>query len=61
VTTTQKNFISLDNLQGQNLLNSELSSEDETSTAHHFNFFVALRDMLGLAEYYKKVLLNCIH
>jgi len=56
-----KNFISLDNLQSQNLLNSGWSSGDEISTGPHFNFSIPLKNLLGFAEDYKKVLLNCKH
>jgi len=61
MTTTLKNYISLDNLQSQNLLHSGWSSGDEISTGPHFNFSVPLKNLLGLAEDYKKVLLNCKH
>jgi len=61
MTTTLKNYISLDNLQSQNLLNSGWSSGDEISTGIHFNFSLPLKNLLGFAEDYKKVLLNFKH
>jgi len=61
LTTSLKNCISLDNLQSQNLLNSGWSSGDEISTGPHFNFSVTFKNLLGLAEDYKKVFLNCKH
>jgi len=36
-------------------------SGDEISTGLHFNFSVTLKNLLGLAEDYKKVLLTCKH
>jgi len=50
MTTTLKNYISLDNLQSQNLLNSGWSSGDEISTGPHFNFSVPLKNLLGFAN-----------
>jgi len=61
MTTSQKNDVSLDNLQSQNLLNSGWSSGDEISTGPHFNFSVLLKNLLGFPEDYKKALLNCKH
>jgi len=61
MTTTLKNYISLDNLQRQNVLNSGWSSGGKISTGPHFIFSVPLKDLCGFAEDYKKVLLNCKH
>jgi len=61
MTITLKNCISLDNLQSQNLLNSGWSSGDEIFTEPHFNFSVPLKNLLGLTDDYKKILLNCKH
>jgi len=61
MTTILKNYISLDNLESQNLLNSGWSSGDEISKVPHFSFSVPLKNLLGLAEDYKKGLLNCKH
>jgi len=62
MTTTLKNCISLDNLQSQYLLNSGWSSGDEIYTGSPLKIFsVPLKNLLGLAEDYKKVLLNCKH
>jgi len=55
MTTTLQNFISLDNLQSQYLLNSGRSSGDEISTGPHFNFSVPLKHLLGFGEDYKKM------
>jgi len=60
MSTTLKYFISLDNLQSQNLLNSGWSSGDEISTGPHFNF-CTVKILLRFAEDYKKVLLKCKH
>jgi len=54
MTTTLQNYISLDNFQSQNLLNSGWSSEDEIFTGPHFNFSVPLKNVLEFAEDYKK-------
>jgi len=54
MTTTLKKYISLDNLQSQNLLNSGWSSVDEISTGPHFNFSVPLKNLLGFAGIIKK-------
>jgi len=62
MTTTLKNCISLDNLQSNTYLNSGWSSGDEISTGSSLKLFsVPLKNLLGLAEDYKKVLLNCKH
>jgi len=61
MTTTLINYIYLDILQIQNLLNSGWSSRDEISTGPHFNFSVQLKNLLGFFEGYKQVLLNCKH
>jgi len=61
LTTTLKNCISLHNLQSQNLFNSGWSSRDKISTRPRFNFSVPFKNLLGFAEDYKKVLLNCKH
>jgi len=53
--------VSLANLQSQNLLNSGWNIGDEISTGPHFKFSVPFKNLLGLAEDYKKVLLNCKH
>jgi len=51
----------MDKLQSQNLLDFGGSSGYEISTGPHFNFSVPLKQFLGIAEDYKKVLLNCKH
>jgi len=38
-----------------------VSSGDEISTGPHFNFSTPLKNLLGFAEDYKKVLLKCLH
>jgi len=58
MTTTLNIFISLDNLQSQNLLNSGWSGGDEISKGLHFNFFAPLKFFLGFHEDYKNVLLE---
>jgi len=57
MTTTLKNYISLDNLQSQNLFNSGWSSGDEISTGPHFISSVPLKNLLGFAGDDTKVLL----
>jgi len=51
----------MDNLQSPILLNSGWSCADEISTGPHIKFFVPLKNLLGYAEDYKKVLLKCKH
>jgi len=55
MATTPKNFISLDNLQRENLISSGCSSGEKISTGPHFKFSVPLRNLLRFAEDYKKV------
>jgi len=61
MTTTLNKFISLDNLQIHNLLNSGWSSGDVISTGSHFNFSIPLKNLLRFAKDYKNVLLKCKH
>jgi len=56
-----KNFISQDNLQNQNLLDSGWSSGDKISTGPPLQLFCTIKKLLGLAKDYKKVLLKCKH
>jgi len=57
MTSIPKKFISLDNLQSQYIFNFGWSSGDEISTGPQFNFSVPLKNWLGFAEDYKKVLM----
>jgi len=58
VTTTLENLWIIFKV---NILNSGWSTGDEISTGPHFNFSVPLKNLLGFAEDYQKVLLKCKH
>lgn len=62
ITTTIKNFLSLNDQESKALSNAGWSGDDPLSTkAGFFNFSVPLKMILGFAEDYQKVIVGCKH
>lgn len=61
VTSTMKNFVSLNQLENKRLFNSGWSGGSNFNVLNNFNFSIPLKNLLGFAEDFKKVILNCKH
>lgn len=62
ISSTMKNLISMDVNESMTSLNAGWSPlEDITLANGHFNFCVPLRLLLGFAEDYNKIIMNCKH
>jgi len=61
ITSTIKNFVSLNQFESKRLYNSGWSGGPVFNLTPHFNFSIPLKNLLGFAEDFKKVLLNCKH
>jgi len=59
ITSKIKNFVSLNKFESKRLSNSGWSGGPVFNLTPHFNFSIPLKNLLGFAEDFKKVLLNC--
>lgn len=62
ITTLLKNFISLNENESKSLENSSWTGKDSISlSSGSFNFCIPLKNLLGFAEDYKKIIINARH
>ncbi|XP_037911951.1 uncharacterized protein LOC119652085 [Hermetia illucens] len=62
ITSTLKNYISLNENESKMLYNAAWSpNESITPSSGYFNFSIPLRKLLGFAEDYKKIIVNAKH
>jgi len=54
ITSTIKNFVSLNQFESKRLYNSGWSEGPEFKLTPHFNFSIPLKNLLGFAEDFKK-------
>jgi len=59
ITSTMKNVVSLNQFESKRLYNSGWSGGRDFNLSPHFNFSIPLKDLLGFAGDFKKVLLHC--
>lgn len=61
-TSTLKNYVSLTENQSKMLINAGWAPENNIDLNHgYFNFCIPLKNLLGFAEDYKKVIINAKH
>lgn len=60
-TTTIKNYLSMNSDESKMMRNAGWSTENINITNGKFNFCVPLRNILGFAEDYRKIVLNARH
>ena len=62
ITTSLKNYISFNEIESKNLQNASwYGKEDILVSSGTFNFCVPLKNLLGFAEDYKKIITNARH
>lgn len=64
ITTEMKNYVSLNKLESDNLLNAgwaPFDNKDLTLVNGYFNFCLPLKQLLGFAEDYNKIIVNSKH
>nr|XP_044250259.1 uncharacterized protein LOC123003054 [Drosophila takahashii] len=61
MSSTLKNYLSESRQDSRKLLNAGWSGGNDIITKGNFNFSLPLKNVMGFAEDYRKVLLNCKH
>ena len=61
ITTTLKNYVSLNENESKILENASWFLNTNTSSTGTFNFCIPLKNLLGFAEDYKKIITNARH
>jgi hypothetical protein len=60
-TSTIKNYVYLNQLESKKLFNSGWTGSGDFTSPSYFEFSLPLKNLLGFAEDFKKVILNCKH
>lgn len=62
ISTAIKNYVSLTSMDGVMMQNAGWDKDDDLNILNgHFNFYIPLKLLLGFAEDFTKIVLNCKH